>query len=506
MGIIKRKCMCRRQSTFCRSFRLRADRSLFLRLSINYVITIKANVLMEGGISMRENKTVPDDFMDLIKTFNIGSYFDPLNKIQERLEFENSSQAEVEALLINAIVNFYDNDKNRFKTDIVLMALGLLKGFDNRPRTNDIEFSVGKSLYAKRTKKFHERTDYNLTGNGLSAIEKSVKRELEKLASEIYAKKKDNEYLKESAKKYPSPRKDYIPEECLPDMFYYQWVENSSAQAPALSAGYYIKKIRTSTHHDDVAMDLYKALCGDGEPPSTKWVAAWIYKCINEKFKKTMDKDILLASFALLKDSKLEGENGLKCRMGQYLEYSLYIDTHPSESRNSSLGKLLASPKELNQLKEKLEKKESGLVEELIIYIETGISDYEEHIKNLQSYDNSTNENSSYNPDSTDLLFSKENIELSQKIHKAKKWLQSLSAAALFCMIIGICSLWLCEVSNEEKIRDEFSRSMAWGKGDIEQNEPVKERPNRDGDKPFSNKPYYAGESETINEHITEAL
>lgn len=414
---------------------------------------------------MRESKTVPDDFMDLIKTFNIGSYFDPLSKIREKLEFKNCSQAEVEALLINTIVNFYDNDKNRFKTDIVLVAFGLLKGFDNRPRTNDIEFSVGKSLYTKRIKKFHERTNYNLTGNKLSAIEKCVKRELGILASEIYAKKGDNKHLRESAKKYPSPRKDYIPEENLPDMFYYQWVENGSAQAPVLSAGYYIKKIRTSTSHDDVAVDLYKTLCGDGEPPYANWVAAWILKCIRETFKDTIDTDIMLASFALLDDYHLNGENGLKHRLDKYLEDSLYIDTHPGRSRCSSFVDM--GQTEINLMKEKLAKRESRLVDELIVNIEN-ISNKQKHIKELGKYGTFEDKLDSYSPNQTGMRFLKRKflfIEDCIKELQAGLYKKGMSLCLTLFLLTGTFSrsaiLAIIELgANENSYLDNYSMNQ----------------------------------------------
>lgn len=91
---------------------------------------------------------------------------------------------------------------------------------------------------------------------------------------------------------------------------------------------YHISEIRTSSNdYDDMGVELYRAVCRDIEkkkdPPYTKWVATWILKCIRECFGKSVQADVLLASFALLPGYELKKSNR-HARLCKYLLNSNY--------------------------------------------------------------------------------------------------------------------------------------------------------------------------------------
>lgn len=330
------------------------------------------------------------DFENMIEDLKTKEYFELIPEIGRMLDLEEYTPAQIEALIINATVECFCNDKEKHKIDITLMSLGLLKGFDNRPRNTDrYNEKTKKKLYSDRTKKFIKHTSYiydtgynsfaELEMSGevetkIKSLQKNALRWLKKLSAKIYYEKDNKKYLKESVKRYGSTNIEYIPEAELPDLFYYKWLK----EQPKISVGYYIKLIRSSEYHDEFSHEIYATLCHEGESPYSEWVATWLLKCIRKKFKRTLHDDIMLASFALLPGYELNGKDGLKYRLAKYLEESIYLEVYPTESYQKSIT---GTEESLLVMKE-LENREQEILNRLIQYIED-LPEPRKHIADL---------------------------------------------------------------------------------------------------------------------------
>lgn len=324
-----------------------------------------------------------------IRDIRSKEYIDSILKVQQELGLENYPQAKIEIMLIEATKECFlkdgDNEENRLKVDAVLVDFGLLKGYDNRNRHNkDTEAKYTRTSITKRREKFLKESTcikkwkinqckayrdlYNKNNleKGVSSLASSTCSKIDEVAKHIHAKRRDiKSYIEKVVKGYNLLNLEYLEETMLPEL-------SSKRQDPVLgdmSVADCINSIRFSEHHDDVAKDLYSALCNEEASSNHGWVKSWLIECIQEKFRKTMDRDILFASFALLEDYELEGQNGLKRRLNQYLSRSIYVPTHPSISRRT-YDSIIEQP-ERNQIMEGLQKKEQELVDELVVFVNT---------------------------------------------------------------------------------------------------------------------------------------
>ncbi len=147
-----------------------------------------------------------------------------------------------------------------------------------------------------------------------------------------------------------------------------------------------IESIRMSEHHDDVAVKLYEALCGESDPPYNKWVATWIVKCICKSTSwPSFERDILFASFALLPDYQLNKDDpeALKRRLHRYLNESDYLTLYPSKSGLPFVE--ILDQDERGQILKELEKDEQLCVDDLVEYVKK-ISNPKKHIRKLKKY------------------------------------------------------------------------------------------------------------------------
>lgn len=448
---------------------------------------------------MSESSSASNESLNnLMDNLKRGNYFETIPKIQEKLHLKNYPPAKIEALLINTTVDcFYKVEKDKHKIDIVLVALGLLKGFDNRPRDTECDnVPTAKKLYTSRITKLMRCTTYiqkigynsfkelektGETETKIDSLQAAVRRDTRKLALKIYNEKNIDQYIKESVEKYPSPITEYIPEECLPDMFYYEWLKKDT-MCTTLSAGYYIKLIRESQNHNDMAKELYMVLC-ESEPPQEEWIKSWLISHINKIFKDTIDRDIMLVSFTLLPGYELEGKGGLERRLNKYLWKNIYYDTHPYTSREPIEHILGMGTKEETEIKNELKTREKRLVNELIRHIET--MDCSEHIKDIKEV--SSTKYQSHTSQTQDIFFSRKNIEIVQEMQKITKRVSIASIIILSCIFLGIYPLQIYKARYEEQLRKEGIYSAAWEKIEIDQDTLLTERTSKDN----NNKEFY---------------
>lgn len=95
-------------------------------------------------------------YSKLVTSLKLHNYSDALGTIQDDLNLPaKTSYAEMEALLIFMVGKVYGNNRN---TDIALMALGLLSGFDNRE--GNLETQQEKDMYRERREQFLLETNY----------------------------------------------------------------------------------------------------------------------------------------------------------------------------------------------------------------------------------------------------------------------------------------------------------------------------------------------------------
>lgn len=153
-----------------------------------------------------------------------GNYYDSLNTVREKLDLPDSTtEYETEALLIHATREQFGESLD---ADMVLMALGLLKGFDN-PR-NPSEYRSCSELITERRRMFLKMSSYvadrhnsnnkrrakhyesyeELEAAGKDAIDAVVSAlgsddaaRIKKVAKKIYSRRRSiAEYLKEANK------------------------------------------------------------------------------------------------------------------------------------------------------------------------------------------------------------------------------------------------------------------------------------------------------------------
>lgn len=95
-------------------------------------------------------------YSKLARKLKGSDYGDAINSLQTDLKLLEASGAEMEALLIYIVNRRYRQQS--YNADIALMALGLLDGYNNR--TDRLEPSEERDLYAERREKFLEKTSY----------------------------------------------------------------------------------------------------------------------------------------------------------------------------------------------------------------------------------------------------------------------------------------------------------------------------------------------------------
>lgn len=470
---------------------------------------------------MSTDSQTRETFTNASKALSSKAYRDAINNIKEELGLENYPQAQIEAMLIEATKEFFlkdgDNADARLDIDTVLVDFGLLKGYDNRNRSNSgMDEATEKEMVTERRANFLENSVYitkrkikscqtyrdlknkEKRKKSVNALGDSTRLRIIKVAKHIYSKKHCIEqYINEITKDYDFSNPEYLEEKWLPAL--------SSVRPEPSKEGCVsdcLNSIRLSSEpYDDIAKDLYKALCDEDELPYDKWVETWLIKCIQEKFQDTIDKDIMLASFALAPDYALDSEDGLKGRMNEYLLKSIYYDTHPCESRKP-IGYILGMGKdEERQIKAKLEEREKKLFSELVEYIKN-IENCHEHIKKLENY--GTGKHHSYSPTPQKILFSRENIESSQKIQKERKEIVIFVVTGILVFLFCVFSLQIYEPMHEEQVRKEAVFSYIWEKDESSQTESWITRSINDNDDSSGVEPVYAKNSQFSNGNFSE--
>lgn len=359
--------------------------------------------------------------------------------VLDKLDYKNNITTEVyefDAFLIKAVT---DKFKNTYKFDIILMAFGLLDGYDykktsigTRREKYLIESDYLKTNSREKVKSYidaNEEDKERLKDNLRNGPEKT---NIEALADFLINKKE------EEIEEYMNNIDGYIDKICndknsvlysvkLPVPFYKQSQENTVPDSPNRPdiknirtdpVNYYIESIRFSEHHDDVAEKLYEALCGQGEPPYNKWVATWILKCIREGFDHTLDAEIMLASFALLDECDLKLD--YKRRLVYFLNNSNYYETRYG-AYSHRLGKsiifrrsfITLLPSEVTEVLKKLMEDERALIDELVVYIKD-IEDPQRDIKELNGYGKLVEDNS-YEPYMQEMLYRIDHIAIAKK-------------------------------------------------------------------------------------------
>lgn len=165
--------------------------------------------------------------------------------------------------------------------------------------------------------------------------------------------------------------------------------ENDDRSNPESEVSKLIKQIRKSADYDEVSIELYSKMCVCyTDPPYDKWVATWILKCIDEVFGRSIEADIVRASFALLPGYVLL-ETTIQQRLERYLDESSYLLRYPSPSKRT-LDEIKADPNgqaELKKIKRKLTRKDSDCLNELIKYIENiDLPEIVKHLSDLENY------------------------------------------------------------------------------------------------------------------------
>jgi len=184
-----------------------------------------------------------------LKDVKLKKYAERLNLVQKDLYLKEKRPAEIEALLIKATEDKFENET--LKTDSVLVSLGLVKGYGHYGHNN---FDSKKYPVTERYKKFlhessyisaeSEYTPYSSYEEAADAKEKSKKKDgtivdkealeiirstlgtnvgrwIEEVANYLICVHENNQlsdYLSEAAKKYPSTNPDHIPDNELPPL------------------------------------------------------------------------------------------------------------------------------------------------------------------------------------------------------------------------------------------------------------------------------------------------
>ena len=433
-----------------------------------------------------------------------------------------------DAFLVKTATELYENN---YRFDILLMAFGLLDGYDYN---NGIPIGVRREKYLiesnhiqnnlrEKIKSYTDvdkKTQEQLKNNLRKGVEETS---IKDLAYFLYEK-----FLtgNEDIEKYLNTLNEYIEKVVdnknhvsyrvkLQIPLYKRNTERSRDYIEELDpkelkinpVSYYIKSILEAEYHDEESEALYKALGGEDAPPDKEWVATWLTNCIHEKFKDTIDRDIMLVSFALLPGYELQGKDGLKNRLNQYLLKSIYYDTHPCKSRKpiEHIIGIKTEKEEEKRIRDKLEARRKRLVDEFIEHIEN--KDCSEHIKNIKGYATSSKRNHSYVPKSQDILFSKKNIEcaqeikskFSQEILKTAKEILTASIAAFCCIFFSTYFLQKYETLSEKQLRKEGVYSTNWEKAERNQENLWTERASKDNNEVSYGEPIQIEEFTEIN-------
>lgn len=469
---------------------------------------------------MSTDSQTRETFTNALKALSSKAYRDAINNIKEELGLENYPQAQIEAMLIEATKEFFlkdgDNADARLDIDTVLVDFGLLKGYDNRNRSNSgMDEATEKEMVTERRANFLENSVYitkrkikscqtyrdlknkEKRNRSANALGDSTRLRIGKVAKHIYSEKHCIEqYINEITKDYDFSNPEYLEEKRLPELY-------SVRQEPIeeRSVSDCLNAIQLSSEsYDDVAKDLYYALCGQAAPPYDKWVETWLIKCIQEKFRNTIDRDIMLTSFALAPQYELDSGVRLKNRIKHYLCKSIYVDTHPSKSRLPFYD--IIDKNEEEQVKAELEIRIQKLTNELIEYIMKEIPDRMEHIKDLKKYGKPTI--GGFDPKLPDLIFSKENIEQSQKIQKARKKIMTFVVTGILGFLFCVFSLQIYELMHEEQVRKEAVFSYTWEKDESSQTESWITQSTPDNNDSFYAEPDYVKELEFFNDNVSE--
>lgn len=315
-----------------------------------------------------------------------------------------------------------------FKSDLHFKsALDLMRAIYGFKEDFDIKGKTQKIRYVE----YYQKTNNHLFGNlkTESSMDTTLRNIMQEIINEL-AKCIIKKILKEGdGKKLNLLKTDPEFQELLDNdiiertKIHIKNDSNTSDKSKTINrnnaVAYYIKSILKAEYHDEESEALYKALCGKDDPPDKEWVATWLTNCIHEKFKDTIDRDIMLVSFALLPGYELNGKDGLEDRLNKYLLESIYSDTHPCKSRKPIEYIIGRDPEETSQIKAKLEARRKRLVNEFIEHIEN--KDCSEHIENIKDYATSSKKHHFYAPKLQDILFSKENIKLAQRREKMIK-------------------------------------------------------------------------------------